>query len=313
MIYAFPTGEIRNDTVAALELFEKNYLAALGVRHPLIVFTDSATAPNLAAEFGRYVSAPVIPAVIPDEELKRHMLSYSCIDGINCVAGNAPQSSAHRGVVNATQFWSPDYLRISRYTAGPLFWHPALDRCGPFFKIDTDFYLTAPLEADPLEEIRREGYRMAYWQIHVQGQRQAGYMDAALTFLSERGLEIQNRAFYARGRFEEKAKKLGIPVSEVPEALEAATVIYGCFFGGDIRFFREPLYQDFFKHMDAFQGFENRGWSNQFFLGTAAAAFLFPSQTQRLYISGRHQESNISIADGNVTEFLLGSSKGVFR
>merc|ERR1712217_414730 len=118
---------------------------------------------------------------------------------------------------------------------------------------------------------------------------------------------------YARGKFEEKAEKLGIPVSEVPEALEAATVVYGCLFGGDISFFREPLYQDFFHYMDAQGGFETRGWSNQFFLGTAAAAFLFPAQTQRLYVSGTHQESNITIADGNVTEFLLGSTKGVFR
>uniref|UniRef100_A0A7S1PLG6 Nucleotide-diphospho-sugar transferase domain-containing protein n=1 Tax=Alexandrium catenella TaxID=2925 RepID=A0A7S1PLG6_ALECA len=245
--------------------------------------------------------------------MTRQMSSYSCVDGIDCEAGRDLGSSAHRGVVNATQFWSADYLRISRYTAGPLFLHPALDRCRHFLKIDTDFYFTAPLEQDPIAAMRQEGTRLAYWQIHVQGQRQSGYMDAAVSFLEDRGLPIRNRAFYARGRFEEKAEKLGIPVSEVPEALEAATVVYGCLFGGDVHFFREPLYRDFFHYMDAHQGFELAGWSNQFFLGTAAAAFLFPSQVQRLYIAGKHQESQIGVADGNVTEFLQGASHGVFR
>eukprot|EP00747_Dinoflagellata_sp_TGD_P090407 gnl/TRDRNA2_/TRDRNA2_164694_c2_seq3.p1 gnl/TRDRNA2_/TRDRNA2_164694_c2~~gnl/TRDRNA2_/TRDRNA2_164694_c2_seq3.p1 ORF type:complete len:164 (+),score=28.82 gnl/TRDRNA2_/TRDRNA2_164694_c2_seq3:320-811(+) len=162
-------------------------------------------------------------------------------------------------------------------------------------------------------ELQREGAQLAYWQIHVQGQRQAGYMDAAEDFLKERGLRIRNSAFYARGRFEEKAERLGIPVSEVPEALEMATVVYGCLFGGDVRFFRAPLYQDFFAHMDSQDGFAKNGWSNQFFLGTAGAAFLFPAQVRRLYVSGRHQESRIDIANGSVTEFLLGSEQRVFR
>merc|ERR1712187_131034 len=129
-------------------------------------------------------------------------------------------------------------------------------------------------------------------------------MDGAVSFLRDRGLRIRNRAFYARGRFEERAEKLGIPIDEVPEALDAATVVYGCLFGGDVRFFREPLYQDFFRYMDARKGFEQAGWSNQFFLGTAAASFIFPSQVLRLYVSGQHQESKIDCADGNVTEYL---------
>merc|ERR1711957_88989 len=172
---------------------------------------------------------------------------------------------------------------------------------------------TKPLERDPIQEMRSEGSLISYWQIHVQGQRQTGYMEAALSFLNEHKIPIINKAFYARGRFEEKADRLGIDVSDVPEALEAATVIYGCLFGGDVRFFREPLYQRFFRHMDEEKGFEKNGWSNQFFLGTAAASFVFPSQVRRLYISGVHQESNISVGDGNVTEFLLGSSKSVLR
>jgi len=313
LIHAFPTEEIRANTSEALRALEKYFFAPLGVRYPLVVFTDPETATTLPEDFAPFTSAPVVPAVIPEEELTREMSSYSCIGGMDCVAGRMMQSSAHRGVENATQFWSADYLRISRYTAGPLFLHPALDQCRHFLKIDTDFYFTAPLERDPIEMLRQEGARLAYWQIHVQGQRQAGYMHAAVSFLEQRGLEIRNRAFYARGRFEEKAEKLGIPVDEVPEALEAATVVYGCLFGGDVHFFREPLYRDFFRYMDAYQGFESRGWSNQFFLGTAAAAFLFPSQVIRLYVPGRHQESQISVADGNITEFLLGASHGVFR
>eukprot|EP00928_Gymnodinium_smaydae_P042979 TRINITY_DN28899_c0_g4_i1.p1 TRINITY_DN28899_c0_g4~~TRINITY_DN28899_c0_g4_i1.p1 ORF type:complete len:599 (-),score=126.85 TRINITY_DN28899_c0_g4_i1:38-1834(-) len=312
MIYAYPTSEIRTDTEAALVAMEKYYLAHLGVQYPLVVFTDPATAPTLE-EFAAFTSAPIVPAVIPQEALRRDVQSYSCVDGLDCVAGQAPASDAHRGVVNSTQFWSADYLRISRYTAGPLFEHPALDSCGTFLKIDTDFFFTAPVETDPIEEMAREGSRLGYWQIHVQGQRQAGYMDAAVEFLRIRNLPILNPAFYARGRFEERAQKLGIPLSEVPEALEASTLIYGCLFGGEVSFFREPLYQDFFAYMDAQRGFETRGWSNQFFLGTAAAAFLFPSQVRRLYLSGRHQDSRIDVGNGEVTEFLEGSTRSAFR
>merc|ERR1739848_74398 len=122
------------------------------------------------------------------------------------------------------------------------------------------------------------------------------------------GIPVRNKAFYARGRFEEKAERLGIPVDAVPEALEAATVIYGCLFGGSVSFFREPLYQGFFSHMDAKHGFETNGWSNQFFLGTAAASFMWPSQVRRLYIGGVHQDARLTVADGNVSEFLKGSS-----
>jgi len=313
MVYAFPTDEIRNDTEKALKDLETHYFQHFDVRYPIIVFTDEATAPKLSAELGVFTSAPIVPAVMPKEEMMRPMSSYSCVGGVDCVAGATPLTSAHRGNVNATQFWSADYLRISRYTAGPLFMHPALDDCGAFVKVDTDFFLTGPMRQDPIAEIRREGTQLAYWQIHVQGQRQAGYTEASLEFLGKRGLRIRNGAFYARGRFEERAKKLGIDVSAVPEALEAATVVYGCLFGGDVRFFREPLYRDFFDHMDAKSGFETNGWSNQFFLGTAAAAFVWPSQVRRLYISARHQESKIDIAHGNVTEFLLGSLKSVLR
>lgn len=313
MIYAYPTAEIRADTEEALRALEQYYLGPLGVRYPLVVFTDPATAPSLHSDFGALVSSPILAAVIPAEELERPMASYTCTGGIRCEAGRVVDSASHRGVVNGSQFWSADYLRISRYTAGELFLHSALDACGTFLKIDTDFYFTAPFEKDPIREMQREGTRLGYWQIHVQGQRQAGYMDAALGFLTARDVRIRNPAFHARGRFEEKAAKLGIDVAQVPEALEAATLIYGCLFGGDVNLFREPLYRDFFKYMDAQRGFEGSGWSNQFFLGTTAAAFLFPSEVRRMYLSGRHQEAHIEVGRGNVTEFLLGARKNVFR
>lgn len=313
LIYAYPTEEIRRDTVKALEALERHYLQHFGVAYPLIVFTDEGTAPHVASTLGRFTSSKVVPAVIPKAEISRPMSSYSCVDGVHCAAGHGLDIEAHRGVVNGAQYWSPDYLRISRYSAGPLFRHPALDSCSTFLKIDTDFYFVEPLERDPIQEMQTEGSLLGYWQIHVQGQRQVGYMDAALEFLKKHDIPVRNKAFYARGRFEEKAERLGIPVEAVPEALEAATVIYGCLFGGSVSFFREPLYQSFFRHMDAKSGFETNGWSNQFFLGTAAASFMWPSQVRRLYIGGTHQESRITVANGNVTEFLLGSSKSVMR
>merc|ERR1712048_792646 len=127
---------------------------------------------------------------------------------MNCVAGLDAPTSAHRGVINGAQFWSPSYLRISRYTAGPLFLHPALDQCGAFVKIDTDFFLTAAVESDPVEEISREGAQLAYWQIHVQGQRQEGYMDAAVAYLNKRNMRIRNQAFYAVAASKRKPRNL---------------------------------------------------------------------------------------------------------
>lgn len=316
MVYAFPTMEIRNDTVRALRLLEENYFAALGVRYPVVIFTDPLTGSTLVDDLGGLVSAPLVPAIIPAEEMTRPMSSYSCLQGTLCESGGEMPAGAdefHRGVFDDKQFWSADYLRISRYSAGPLFEHYALDNCGAFLKVDTDFFLTVPLDTDPIEEIRREGGQLAYWQIHVQGQRQEGYMDAAVKYLRETGLKVRNRAFYARGAFEEKAERLNISLDDVPEALQSATVIYGCLFGGDVRFFRSPRYRSFFAYMDSQKGFETKGWSNQFLLGTAAASLLYGPQVRRLYVSGMHQECEINVSNGTVRQSLSGSSSSLFR
>lgn len=297
----------------ALEGLEQHYFRALGVRYPLVVFVDEATAPVLYDKLGSYTTAPLVPAVIPQEALSWPMSSYSCINGTYCQSGADVESASHRGNFSGIQYWSARYLRISRYSAGPLFLHPALDRCGAFIKIDTDTFLSAPIDRDPLRELRREGAHLAWWQIHVQGQRQKGYMEAATTFVERRGLRVRNPMFHASGNFERKAKELGIPLEQVPEAKEAASVIYGCFFGGDVRFFREPLYQSFFAYMDELNGFADRGWSNQFFLGTAAASFVYASQVRRLYVSASHQQSHITVSNWSVTEFLLGASSSVIR
>ncbi|CAE8586781.1 unnamed protein product, partial [Polarella glacialis] len=78
IIYAWPTTEIKVDTAEALKSLEKYYFSALGVTHPLVVFTDPGTALTLEQDLGAFTSAKIVPAVIPESELKRHMLSYSC-------------------------------------------------------------------------------------------------------------------------------------------------------------------------------------------------------------------------------------------
>jgi len=314
LIYTFPTKRIEEDMKEFLKVLQKNYYEPLQAKHPLIVFTDQTTSETLVESLQPFFSGEIVPAVIPEEELTRDMPSYSCTEGVKCTSGEELGALVHRGVMNETQFWSSTYLRISRYTAGPLFLHPALDQCGPFLKLDTDFFLTRPLQQDPLDDIKREGTRLAYWQLQLQGQRQVGYTQVSLGYLQRRGFRIRNPFFHARGRFLEQAETLGVDLEdEVPEAFDAAMLIYGCAFGGDIKFFREPLYQDFFRYMDLAKGFEQAGWSNQFFLGTAAAAFLEPSQTRRIYLSGRHQESDILIENGSITERLTGSYKRLLR
>ncbi|CAE7254027.1 unnamed protein product [Symbiodinium pilosum] len=317
LIYTFPTEEIRRDVKSALESLQTHFVDALGSEPRLVVFVDAQSEHLLDQDVRPFTRLRITPAVIPEQELRRPMRSYSCQRGEVCTSGNEELElamDAHRGKVNETQYWSPTYLRISRYTAGPLFLHPALDSCTHFLKIDTDFFFTEPLQWDPIRYMKNSGLRLGYWQIHVQGQRQEGYIEAAMSFLKEQQLPIRNMRFHARGQFEEKARKLQIPLESVPVADQASTVLYGCLFGGDTRFFREPLYQSFFEYMDKQQGFETYGWSNQFFLGTAAAAFLAPCEVSRLYVSGVHQDSSINISrSGHLIEFLLGASHGFMR
>jgi len=44
--------------------------------------------------------------------------------------------------------------------------------------------------------------------------------------LEEEDLPVRNTRFYARGRFEQKANEAGIPLSAVPAANEASTVLF---------------------------------------------------------------------------------------
>ncbi len=185
LIYTFPTEEIRQDTREALGTLEENFVSPLELheRPKIVVFVDEATEALLDEDLRPFTSLQIVPAIIPKEELTREMKSYSCQDGSNCVSGEEMPMDFHRGNVNQTQFWSPAYLRISRYTAGPLFQHPQLDSCDQFLKIDTDFFFTSPIDRSPFKKMREAGARLAWWQMHVQGQRQTGYIEAALNFL----------------------------------------------------------------------------------------------------------------------------------
>ena len=184
LIYTFPTEEIRQDTREALGTLEEHFVSPLKLheRPKMVVFVDEATE-ALLDDLRPFTSLQIVPAIIPKEELTREMRSYSCQDGSNCVSGEEMPMDFHRGNVNQTQFWSPAYLRISRYTAGPLFQHPQLDSCDRFLKIDTDFFFTSPIDSSPFKKMREAGARLAWWQMHVQGQRQTGYIEAALNFL----------------------------------------------------------------------------------------------------------------------------------
>ena len=191
LIYTFPTEEIRQDAreaLGSLEEFLVNPIRKMNEKLPkMVVFIDENSEEELHKDLRPYTSLDIWPAIIPQEELVREMNSYSCQNGFLCASGEELPVDFHRGNVNETQFWSPAYLRISRYTAGPLFLHPVLDSCGHFLKIDTDFFFTEQTKPfrNPFTKMRREGVRLGYWQMHLQGQRQSGYMEAALRFLQE--------------------------------------------------------------------------------------------------------------------------------
>ena len=95
-------------------------------------------------------------------------------------------------------------------------------------------------------------------------------------YFDQQGMRVLNPRFDARERLEEKSRKFEMAPEEL--GADVSVVVYGCLFAGQVHFFRSPLYQGFFAHMDAAGGFARHGWSNQFFLGAAAAWMLLPSE-----------------------------------
>ena len=113
---------------------------------------------------------------------------------------------------------------------------------------------------------------------------------------------MRNKRFDARERLAEKTRKFEVDPEEL--GADVSVVVYGCLFGGEIGFFRSPTYQRFFAHMDAADGFARFGWSNQFFLGVAAAYMLHPSEVNRVYAQGVHQEASMTL---NLTAMKVAS------
>lgn len=268
MVYAKPQKKVKRDARAALSRLHDYFIKPKNVSYPIVVFTDQETVDD--GEFDQLqqiTTARIVPAVIPDQHMYREMDKYVC-----------PISNAS---------WPPNYIRMSRYTAGPMFEHPALDECSHFFKIDTDFFLDQTVTVDPLYEMWRHHRKLGWWQVHIQTRRQEHYMDFMDEFMQMHQTPVRNAKFYSKLNLE--TLKLGGYDGN------AAFLIYGCLFGGEVEFFRSGSYRTFFDYIDSLRGFEKWGWSNQFLLATAAALFLQPRYLSRVMFSGRHQSTYMTM------------------
>ena len=158
LFFAFPTAQMRADARRAIASADRYLPRERGAAYPLVIFTDPGSGASVVQEFRDVWSGTLLPAIIPEDALSFPITPFTC-----------PISNSS---------WSANYLRISRYSAGPLFFHPILDQFSHFLKIDTDFFFTGPFHEDPLEKFMRLRTKLAWWQLHVQGQRQEGFQQS---------------------------------------------------------------------------------------------------------------------------------------
>ena len=149
-------------------------------------------------------------------------------------------SPAHTG-------FSVQYRQMSRWSAGYLFSHPALERYEYVLKIDSDSFAYAPWTKDPLLEMHRKNAKMGYW-ISYQDTPDVteGLWDAFVAYVRKRKLTLKQPGLImdAEGRFKR-------------------TNLYGCLIGAKTEIFRSQEYKDLFQHFDNLNGFMLHRWDEQ--------------------------------------------------
>uniref|UniRef100_A0A7S4RC71 Uncharacterized protein n=1 Tax=Alexandrium monilatum TaxID=311494 RepID=A0A7S4RC71_9DINO len=263
----FRPGEMPrfHDVERSIASVERYWLDAVPDRWPVIVFADAATAPSQAARLqGQFPKLDVQVAAIDDRDL------------------NWPVPHEH-------PFCSRGYRRAARLTAGPLYLHRALDGFTHLMLLDTEFELTHPVPFDPFRHLHAQRSQLAYWQTHYERtwNRTLYLTEVSREFMVARGLQPQVPELVQYWWDYDEGKGGSFPVN-----------IYGCIFAGAMSFFRSELFQEYFRELDSWPGWDEHCWSPQSVLAIAAGFFLGDAELTELWVYGRHQNSTKTPDEG---------------
>eukprot|EP00929_Paragymnodinium_shiwhaense_P045047 TRINITY_DN23064_c0_g1_i1.p1 TRINITY_DN23064_c0_g1~~TRINITY_DN23064_c0_g1_i1.p1 ORF type:complete len:434 (+),score=38.44 TRINITY_DN23064_c0_g1_i1:209-1510(+) len=129
-LHFYPAGMARfHDIRKSLSSVKEHWLDIVPDKWPVIVFVDNETAASQQEELSaQFPSLDLRVAVMEEQDL------------------NWPMETDH-------PFCSRGYRRAARFTAGPMYMHPALDNITHLLYVDTEFELTHPVPWDPLRQM----------------------------------------------------------------------------------------------------------------------------------------------------------------
>ncbi|CAJ1360157.1 unnamed protein product [Effrenium voratum] len=250
------------DISASLSSVDRYWFSQEG-QWPVVVFADNASAKYQEANLsGHFPHLNIRVAVIEEEHLQWPMGNRSC---------------------------SQNYKRASRFTAGPLWMHQALDNFSHVMLVDTEFVLSHRVDWDPLGRMFEEDVALGYWQTHYEQswERTLYLTEVSKRFMAGRSLQPQIPELVSYWWDEREVPGGSLPVN-----------IYGCLLAGCMAFFRSELYQSYFQELDRWPGFDEHCWSVQSVLAIAAAFLLDDRRVSELWVYGRHQNSSKTPQEG---------------
>lgn len=254
-----------HDIEKSIESIDRYWLRVLPERWPILVFADAASsAVQSVALRQRFPQLDLQVVVIDEQDL------------------TWPVFHNH-------SFCSPGYRRAARLTAGPLYLHKALDEFTHILVVDTEFELTHAVPWDPLRNLYDQRSQLAYWQTHYERtwNRTMYLTEISREFMRQRGLQPQVPELVQYWWDYEEGHGGTFPVN-----------IYGCIFAGAMRFFRSELFQNYFRELDKWPGWDEHCWSPQSVLAIAAGFFLNDNELTELWVFGRHQNSTKTPEEG---------------
>ena len=171
--------------------------------------------------------------------------------------------------------FSIQYRRMSRYSAGFLLNHPALERFDYVIKIDPDTHAYATWQNDPFMQMYLHKAKIGFWISYSDTDDVTERLwDTFSQYMAENKLTLKqpNLLLDANGKYRN-------------------TNLYGCFVGGKTSLFRSKEYAALFDYLDQTGGFLKYRWDEQKLLAFYAALYLEPSEMEYFdYISIEHQE-----------------------
>jgi len=141
--------------------------------------------------------------------------------------------------INNTLPMPQSYRSMCRFWSGLFYQHPSLLPYDYYWRLDTDGYLISPTTFNPFDVMRREN--LLYATRILMGES-----DLAVVGLRE--------------AMDEYFQKLGVP--RPPSVADKTSIYYTNFEFGKLDWFRSPVYQNLFAHLDSKAGFHHKRWGD---------------------------------------------------